>query len=322
MIRRPPRSTLFPYTTLFRSPQRQPRKRSLALVAQDHTPPDQTDRKRQRGECYRQHQEKGIDGAETREHLAPLRPSHGPRQERDRDREAEDPGPTGGGGGRGRPARGWARGRGQRGRRLRRRARGARRPTPASPLRAARSLAGARGRRDTTGRARPRRRAPRQPQGGSREQGLRARSGRRRSALPATPSRSLLPTSAGTRPTTRPGREFQASPVQPVARAPISPREPPAPRREVVSAATRAWDAEQEPERRGPRRGGGGGRGGSRAAPRWGGGAPLPAPPPPPAPSAPARRGNAARHDVGTRVTVIEGADRNGVRLAFHQLHQ
>src|SRR2546429_8491502 len=35
-----------------------------------------------------------------------------------------------------------------------------------------------------------------------------------------------------------------------------------------------------------------------------------------------ARRGNAARHDVGTRVTVIEGADRNGVRLAFHELHQ
>src|SRR2546430_9744821 len=30
-----------------------------------------------------------------------------------------------------------------------------------------------------------------------------------------------------------------------------------------------------------------------------------------------ARRGNAARHDVGTRVTVIEGADRNGVRLAY-----
>src|SRR3989454_12209820 len=97
MIRRPPRSTLFPYTTLFRSPQRQPRKRSLALVAQDHTPPDQTDRKRQRGECYRQHQEKGIDGAETREHLAPLRPSHGPRQKSHRDPEAEEPGPAGGG---------------------------------------------------------------------------------------------------------------------------------------------------------------------------------------------------------------------------------
>src|SRR3989441_5158716 len=72
MIRRPPRSTLFPYTTLFRSP----RKRSLALVAQDHTPPDQTDRKRQRGECYRQHQEKGIDGAETREHVAPRSEEH------------------------------------------------------------------------------------------------------------------------------------------------------------------------------------------------------------------------------------------------------
>src|SRR5438093_5313882 len=160
-------------------PQRPPRKRSLALVAQDHTPPDKPDRKRQRGECYRQHQEKGIDGAETREHLAPLRPSHGPRQESDRDREAEDPGPAGGGGGSGRPARGWARGRGQRGRRLRRRARGARRPTPASPLPAAPSLAGAHGRRDTTGRARPRR-APREPLRGSREQGLRAHSGRRR----------------------------------------------------------------------------------------------------------------------------------------------
>src|SRR3989441_9641153 len=30
MIRRPPRSTLFPYTTLFRSPPRDPRRRALS----------------------------------------------------------------------------------------------------------------------------------------------------------------------------------------------------------------------------------------------------------------------------------------------------
>src|SRR3989449_8631709 len=39
MIRRPPRSTLFPYTTLFRSHRRQPLRplrRRLLLVAEDH----------------------------------------------------------------------------------------------------------------------------------------------------------------------------------------------------------------------------------------------------------------------------------------------
>ncbi len=35
-----------------------------------------------------------------------------------------------------------------------------------------------------------------------------------------------------------------------------------------------------------------------------------------------ARRGDAARHDVGTRVTVVEGADRDGVGLAFHEPHE
>ena len=35
-----------------------------------------------------------------------------------------------------------------------------------------------------------------------------------------------------------------------------------------------------------------------------------------------ARRGDAARHDVRARVVVIQGADRDGVRLGLHELHQ
>src|SRR2546422_8233825 len=35
-----------------------------------------------------------------------------------------------------------------------------------------------------------------------------------------------------------------------------------------------------------------------------------------------ARHRDAARHDVGARVAVVEGADRDGVRLAFQELHQ
>src|SRR2546430_10304859 len=39
MIRRPPRSTLFPYTTLFRSPPRCPRAHDAGLVSGDGAPP-------------------------------------------------------------------------------------------------------------------------------------------------------------------------------------------------------------------------------------------------------------------------------------------
>src|SRR2546430_7686386 len=38
MIRRPPRSTLFPYTTLFRSPGDQSRDRDPAVRSNDHRP--------------------------------------------------------------------------------------------------------------------------------------------------------------------------------------------------------------------------------------------------------------------------------------------
>src|SRR2546430_14016327 len=40
MIRRPPRSTLFPYTTLFRSPCRRPARRPTALLAARTGDPD------------------------------------------------------------------------------------------------------------------------------------------------------------------------------------------------------------------------------------------------------------------------------------------
>src|SRR2546425_7114860 len=40
MIRRPPRSTLFPYTTLFRSVRRGPRDHSPAAARPDAVPPD------------------------------------------------------------------------------------------------------------------------------------------------------------------------------------------------------------------------------------------------------------------------------------------
>src|SRR2546430_15872452 len=40
MIRRPPRSTLFPYTTLFRSPSRRPARRATALLAARTGDPD------------------------------------------------------------------------------------------------------------------------------------------------------------------------------------------------------------------------------------------------------------------------------------------
>src|SRR5260221_6358713 len=43
MIRRPPRSTLFPYTTLFRSPQDPQSLRILRVGAQDHPPLDSAD---------------------------------------------------------------------------------------------------------------------------------------------------------------------------------------------------------------------------------------------------------------------------------------
>src|SRR3712207_7154626 len=39
MIRRPPRSPLFPYTTLFRSPTRRPRRRFGVLGRRSATPP-------------------------------------------------------------------------------------------------------------------------------------------------------------------------------------------------------------------------------------------------------------------------------------------
>src|SRR3712207_7174457 len=39
MIRRPPRSTLFPYTTLFRSSRLAPRARASRARADPHTPP-------------------------------------------------------------------------------------------------------------------------------------------------------------------------------------------------------------------------------------------------------------------------------------------
>src|SRR5260370_9536768 len=40
MIRRPPRSTLFPYTTLFRSHAVRPRRQTLVRVAAQHEPVD------------------------------------------------------------------------------------------------------------------------------------------------------------------------------------------------------------------------------------------------------------------------------------------
>src|SRR3712207_6909035 len=50
MIRRPPRSTLFPYTTLFRSPGRQWPARQPALVPRDQATAEGRDREQDKGD--------------------------------------------------------------------------------------------------------------------------------------------------------------------------------------------------------------------------------------------------------------------------------
>src|SRR2546426_5040933 len=62
MIRRPPRSTLFPYTTLFRSAAREPRRRILREAAIDdlgepprHRGSDRGERRRWIGHMLREH---------------------------------------------------------------------------------------------------------------------------------------------------------------------------------------------------------------------------------------------------------------------------
>src|SRR3712207_8753860 len=74
MIRRPPRSTLFPYTTLFRSRAAEPRERLVA----DPDPPDRQDV--QRAPARRR-------PAQRRPDLREPRPEHGHRDRRGRSEE-------------------------------------------------------------------------------------------------------------------------------------------------------------------------------------------------------------------------------------------
>src|SRR3712207_9513333 len=86
MIRRPPRSTLFPYTTLFRSPERV----GLAQVEgrvhgrQPARRPREAERAAERhlvGELREDDEEADEEPGEDDEHLLHVRPRHGLRSE-------------------------------------------------------------------------------------------------------------------------------------------------------------------------------------------------------------------------------------------------
>src|SRR3989441_10794286 len=87
MIRRPPRSTLFPYTTLFRSPEQEDRR--VRSAAETRRPPHQALRRRNRDDVKhgkREHEQQ-VPDRESR----PRARAHGPKQRaREPGEEAED----------------------------------------------------------------------------------------------------------------------------------------------------------------------------------------------------------------------------------------
>src|SRR5256885_13100507 len=62
MIRRPPRSTLFPYTTLFRSPVRPPQGDGGGAVQAVHHPPAGGEGHRRDGEAGQKNRGEGVAG--------------------------------------------------------------------------------------------------------------------------------------------------------------------------------------------------------------------------------------------------------------------
>src|SRR2546426_2484784 len=79
MIRRPPRSTLFPYTTLFRSPNRRRVEAGGRLVGQSHRQLLASDECRRHRPCDRPHVfrrggacKEGSQGSRSEEHTSEL----------------------------------------------------------------------------------------------------------------------------------------------------------------------------------------------------------------------------------------------------------